>query len=78
MRRPRRRQTQATAGAPVLPAEPRRGLAASIAQRRVLSVLSHPKAAPVVAAVLTAVVVAVIIGVALGAALVTAARGADE
>lgn len=60
----------------MLPAEPRRGLGARIARRRVLSVVSHPKAAPVVSAVLTAVVVAVVIGVALGAFVATLLREA--
>lgn len=75
MRR-RRRHTDPQAGTagPVLP---RAGLGSTMAQRRVMSVLGHPKAAPVVTVVLTAVLVAVVIGVALGVALATLARESD-
>lgn len=53
----------------------RRGLVERIATRRVLSVLGHPKAAPVVAVLVAAVFAALAVGVVVGAALAASRDG---
>lgn len=79
----RRRKTQAApveAPAPLPVARSRRGLVRFLSERvatkRVVSVLGHPAAAPVLAVAVGALFVAVAVGALVGAALAfTASRG---
>lgn len=72
-RRFKSRAVPVEAPAPSLVERPRHGLVQRIAQRaatkRVLSVLAHPAAAPVVAVMVGAVLVAVMVGAVIGLAL---------